>query len=91
MHIQKKEHSVQLKAFSIRDNAVKSYERPFFQNSSEEAIRSFRNQIKNPQTIWHANPEDFDLFHLGFYDTETGIFTSLDTPSHIEKAINLKE
>lgn len=82
---------MQLKAFAIKDTAIKSFERPFFQNTTEEAIRSFKHQVNNPQTIWYSNPEDFHLFYLGDYDTNSGLYQSLDAPSHVESAMNLKK
>lgn len=82
---------MQLKAFAIKDTATKAFERPFFQQSSEEAIRSFRHQVNNPQTIWHNAPEDFHIFYIGDYDTNTGLIQSLDAPVHVESAINVKK
>ncbi|AAG45347.1 nonstructural protein [Bdellovibrio phage phiMH2K] len=80
---------MQLKVFSIRDSKTGVYGTPFYQHTHGQAERSFQQLAKDPQSTVANHPEDFDLFHLGEYDDQTGKLTPLDTPEHCVKAIDL--
>lgn len=43
------------------------------ERSEETAIRSFCQAINNPEAIMYANREDFSLWKLGEYDSDTGV------------------
>lgn len=79
-----------LKAYSIRDQKGEVFNNPFFQKTHGEAERSFKQAVNDDQTTISKYPEDFDLYYLGEYNDQTGVFQSLDTPQHIAKAIALK-
>lgn len=80
-----------LYAFAIRDRATDSFGNPVFALSSGQAIRSFsdeinRNSADNP---YFAHPDDYDLFALGQFDTDTGRFAAGD-PEQVAIGKNLK-
>lgn len=52
------------------------------------ALRSFGDEVANRDSNLAKHPEDFALFHLGYYDDETGAVTSLPQPEQIALAIN---
>jgi len=79
---------MQLKMYSIRDSKSEIFNRPFFKNTEGEALRDFETGVKDPSTMLHNHPEDFDLFYLGVYDDNTGKMESLPTPKHVIKAVN---
>jgi len=81
---------MQLKIYTIRDSKGEFYGPPFFQKTHGEAERSFHTLVNDPKSNVNTYPEDFDLYHLGEYDDQTGKIRPLDTPSHIIKAIALK-
>lgn len=81
---------MQLKIFSIRDSKGEIYGQPFFQKTAGEAERNFKTLVNDNSSTVHKYPEDFDLYYLGEYDDQTGKIKSLDTPSHICKAVALK-
>lgn len=67
------------------DRAADAFGRPIFVNAIGQAIRSFNDEInrKDEQNPLYLHPEDFDLYHLGSYDDNTGVLTSLDEPKQI--------
>jgi len=44
---------------------------------SGEIIREFEDLKKNPETKFGKHPEDFNLYAIGTYDTETGELASV--------------
>lgn len=72
---------MKLKAYSVRDGAVEAYLPPFFARSDGEAKRSFiqackTGSMKNME-VYYA------LFHIGYYDDNTGELTSTSQPSRL--------
>lgn len=82
---------MQHKIFSIRDSKGEVYGLPFFQKTAGEAERNFRSLVNDSKSTPSQYPEDFDLYYLGEYDDQTGKFKPQDTPSHICKAVSLKQ
>lgn len=66
------------KVVAIRDRAIATFSVPQFVTAVGAAVRSFGDEVRrggdnNPLA---AHPEDFDLFSLGEYDDQTGLFES---------------
>lgn len=80
-----------LKLFSVRDSKGEFFDRPFYKNTVGEAERDVRTAVNDPKSTLNLYPEDFDLYYLGEFDNVTGKIQPLDSPSHICKAVNLKE
>lgn len=77
---------MKLNVYAIKDSKSDTYGTPMFLQSDGHAIRSFAdaiNQEDNTSLLW-KHPEDFDLFHLGTWSPETGIF---DTGVPKQKAL----
>lgn len=73
---------------SVRDRAANVYAQPFFAPTLESSIRSFRMLINDAQGgLPHQHPDDFDLYHLGTYDDETGVFKQPDPPIPVQIAL----
>ena len=62
--------------FSIRDNAV-AFGIPFFDMSEQSAIRGFNYQI-NGDGVISSFPEDYSLYKIGEFDSDTGSFNSIE-------------
>ncbi len=80
-----------LKIFSIRDSKGEMYSPPFFQKTAGEAERNFKTLVNDQKSTVSQYPEDFDLYYLGEFDDSDGKIKNLDSPSHIAKAISLKQ
>ena len=56
---------------SVKDTCMKELMTPQFVRNQDEAKRLFAYQLKN-NPIWRENPEQFELYDLGLFDSETG-------------------
>lgn len=66
---------------AVRDRAANTYMRPFVVNHLGQAIRSFADEINRnaPDNLtMYQHPEDFDLYHIGTYDEDTGKIAPCD-------------
>lgn len=80
-----------INVFSVRDRIADVFGRPFFVPTVGQAIRSFGdalNSTDDNEMVKH--PDDFDLFHLGEFDDETGIFECLTAPKQVAVGKDLK-
>lgn len=73
-----------LSIFAVRDRATDQFGTPMFLVSAGQAIRSFSDEInradKESQLFNHS--EDFDLYLLGTYDSDSGTFVT-KSPSQV--------
>lgn len=67
---------------SYRDQKV-GFMPPQCEQSVTSAIRGFAYAINSREGIMNYSPNDFDLFRVGDFDTETGKITALDAPEHL--------
>lgn len=65
-----------LVAVAVRDSAVQAFNRPFFVPTVAVAVRSFSDEVKRqaPDNAMSVHPEDFELWEVGLFDDETGVF-----------------
>lgn len=78
-----------LKVYSIRDRKTEMYNTPWFQKSHGEAERSFTSMAMDEKTTINQYPEDYDLYFIGEYNSDTGCLIPLDSPLHVSKAIEI--
>jgi len=76
---------MKMEIVAIHDRAADAFGRPFFCNALGQAIRSFQDEINRSgeNNEMNRHPDDYDLFHLGEYDDNTGALTSLEEPKQI--------
>lgn len=75
--------------YTIRDSKSEMFHPPFLQKAKGEAERTFTQLANDPETSIGRFPEDYDLYYLGQFDDNSGRYTTLDTPKHQIKAINV--
>lgn len=63
---------MRLYAFSVLDKKAEFFSTPFFTRSLGEAIRGFGDEARNPESQLAKHPNDFELYHIGFFSQETG-------------------
>lgn len=69
---------------SVRDRAADAFMNPFVVPSLGMAIRSFSDEVNNPQGQMFAHPDDYDLYVLGMFDSDSGKFeVSEDMPKQV--------
>lgn len=68
---------------AVRDRAVDGYMQPFFVPSIGMAVRSFQDEVNNPDSPMYKHPEDYDLYQLATFDDESGAFDGMPRPTMI--------
>lgn len=58
--------------FAIFDRALNGFMPPFSAQSKGLALRMFGDALKQGDTPMAAHPKDFDLYHIGGFDEDTG-------------------
>lgn len=62
-----------LKAFSVRD-VLTGFTTPDFKINEQVALRDFDYIVNNQTGLLNAKPEDYSLFLVGEFNTDTGEF-----------------
>jgi hypothetical protein len=67
---------------TVKDRAADAYGRPMFVPSAGVAIRSFSDEINrnNADNQLYNHPDDFDLYELGEFDDNSGLFALHEQP-----------
>lgn len=67
---------------SIKDRAADAFGRPFYVPAVGVAIRSFQDEVNRAadDSQIYQHPDDFDLFELGTFNDDSGLFELFDTP-----------
>lgn len=75
---------MKLYVMSIRDRATDSFGVPFFVPAIGQGVRSFTDEVNREaqDNQFNKHAEDFDLYVLGYYDQDTGLF-STDVPRQV--------
>lgn len=68
---------------AVRDRAIDAFGVPIFVPAVGAAVRSFSDEINRPESPYAAHPEDYDLFHLGHYETSDGSLTPFERPRQV--------
>lgn len=66
------------KIFAVYDDKAQTYNSPLFLNTDGEALRALSDEVNNPESLIHKHPDDFRLYRLGSYDSDTGAITPED-------------
>lgn len=67
---------------AVRDRAIDGFGNPIVVPALGAATRSFQDEIRSPDSAWSRHPEDFDLYHVGYFDTATGVLDPM-TPAMV--------
>lgn len=62
----------EMKIVCVRDRAIEAYLNPFVCPHVGGAIRSFMDETKNPESTVASHKEDYSLYLIGTFNTETG-------------------
>lgn len=81
---------MKLQMYSVRDAKASVFHPPYFNRSHGEAERNFDQLVNDPKSVQCQYPEDWDLYHLGEYDDESGQMSTLPSPKHLIKAVDVK-
>lgn len=56
---------------AVKDKVMDEILQPIFVHNEEEAKRFFEYQLRT-NNIWKENPDQFELYDLGVFDSKTG-------------------
>lgn len=77
------------KIFSIMDVKAQFFMKPFSEDHTAQAIRAFEIGSNDPKSTFNRFPDDFALFEIGEFNSETGEFTPTPAPLNLCTARNL--
>lgn len=79
-----------MQIFCVYDNKAKSYATPFPQKNEITAVRAFSMEVNRADAMnpIHQHPGDFDLYHIGNFDDNTGRIEAID-PAFVVNAQKL--
>lgn len=62
--------------FCVKDRATDAFGTPMFMLATGQATRSFSDEINRKEAGNQLNmhPDDFDLYELGWFDSDSGEF-----------------
>ena len=75
-------------ACSVLDVKAAVYSRPLFYHNVNVAVRSFGDAVSDKQNGIFVHPEDFHFYKVGEFDDVVGLFTRLDRPEYLAKAVD---
>lgn len=79
------------KAFAARDSRLGVFHPPFFMQHTGQALRWWEELCNDPKASMHKYPSDFQLFEVGDFDDEKGLFYPLDAPHQIATATEARK
>lgn len=62
------------KIVCVRDRAADVFGQPIFVASLGVALRSFSDEVNNKESNINKHPDDYDLYELGEFDDNEGLF-----------------
>lgn len=63
--------------YSIRDSKANVFMQPTTEVNDQTAVRNFDTAIRRSDDILHFHKEDFDLYKIAQFDSETGVVQPL--------------
>lgn len=66
---------MKLKIYSLRDQKTDAYMNPIAMQTTGQLLRMLSDEINKDDSLIGQHPEDFELFEVGEYDTQTGQLT----------------
>lgn len=77
-----------LNIYTILDAKAKSYAPPFLMHNDPMAIRAFSNYVNDPGSRIGENPEDYNLYAIGYFDDQSADITPCE-PTMVAQGILL--
>lgn len=68
---------------AIKDRALNGYGRPFAVPSLGVAIRAFGDMVSGGDAEMARHADDYDIYHIGFFDDEMGTIIPLEAPVQV--------
>lgn len=81
---------MKLKIYSIKDLAAQAFGRPMYLQSTGVALRTVTDEVNRSDDTnnLYRHPADFELYHHGEFDEDTGKFETHD-PVLVTRCVDL--
>lgn len=76
--------------YCIRDSKT-GFLTPTADQNDQTAMRNFAHAAMQNNTLFYSHPQDYSLFRIGVFDSESGIIEAFVAPEHICEATSFKE
>lgn len=76
---------MKLQIIAIRDIATELYGSPAFVQTIAQGIRAFSDEVTKEGSPFAKHPQDYELWHLGEFDDNNGVFECLATPARVAR------
>lgn len=75
--------------YCIRD-AKTTFLTPTVDLNDQSAMRNFAHATMQSNNLFNSHPQDYSLFRIGTFDSESGIIEPI-VPEHIAEGVSFKE
>lgn len=75
--------------YTIRDVKVGFDTQFLVQVNEAAAVRAFEQAVNSPGTMLGFKPSDFELYHIGNFDTDKGFFDGFKVPEFVIGGVDL--
>ena len=82
---------MKLHVFSIFDSKSEIFNTPIFLPAIGQARRTFGDQVNDKESPFNKHPEDYTLFLIGEYETDSGKLKPNETPVSYGLAVEYLE
>lgn len=72
--------------YAVRDSAADSFANPFTFATNALAIRAFSTEVNNAQSMMNQHRNDYELWVIGEFESDTGIVQPIVPRSLIRAA-----
>lgn len=89
--INQKQRKIMLNLYSIKDAKTGGFTPPIASAHVQDVIRAFKRRLTDKQKgdNYAEFPEDYSIWEVGTFDTETGVTNPLQNPKHVVSLISL--
>lgn len=80
-----------MKVYTVYDAISESFSPPMINRTRGEAIRSFTDEVNNPQSRLNAHAKDYTLFEIADWDETTATIEPFQAPFPVITALEAKQ
>lgn len=78
-----------MNVFSVFDVKTRLFSNPFYARTIDAAARDFTQAVNDPAAMADKFPRDYELFHLGEFDQDTGRLFGSDIPTLVVRGSDI--
>lgn len=71
--------------YSIRDTKC-GFLQPSLDQNNEVAVRNFEHAIQRVDSLFFTHPQDYSIYKIAEFDTDSGIITPIQPIQHLADA-----